>query len=230
MHKRTIAVIVLLGSFMLSVKSDLPCDDSRCKTGSCNSTGACICNIPDPSTILDGDRPFLGGKFCDEEMTMCDGTNEFWCEHGGKCEEIVQGEIYDCKCPAGYAGEHCEHSGTPCGQIFCFHEAQCLALSQVHNACDCPPDWKGSADCSLPTLSQTDSSVNSTIARYPQDKISNNANWMVGFLAFSCSAGAVVGGAIYAKKLFKKKSNTAPRFQQLSSVQTQDILDGDENE
>lgn len=54
--------------------------------------------------------------------------------------------------------------------------------------------------------------------------------WMVGFLAFSCSAGAVVGGAIYAKKLFKKKSNTAPRFQQLSSVQTQDILDGDENE
>lgn len=95
------------------------------------------------------------GKFCDEEMTMCDGTNEFWCEHGGKCEEIVQGEIYDCKCPAGYAGEHCEHSGTPCGQIFCFHEAQCLALSQVHNACDCPPDWKGSADCSLPTLSQT---------------------------------------------------------------------------
>ncbi|XP_015389682.2 uncharacterized protein LOC107178699 [Citrus sinensis] len=222
MHKRTIAVIVLLGSFMLSVKSDLPCDDSRCKTGSCNSTGACICNIPDPSTILDGDRPFLGGKFCDEEMTMCDGTNEFWCEHGGKCEEIVQGEMYDCKCPAGYAGEHCEHSGTPCGQIFCFHEAQCLALSQVHNACDCPPDWKGSADCSLPTLSQT--------ARYPQDKISNNANWMVGFLAFSCSAGAVVGGAIYAKKLFKKKSNTAPRFQQLSSVQTQDILDGDENE
>ncbi|KAH9732559.1 hypothetical protein KPL70_010318 [Citrus sinensis] len=131
-------------------------------------------------------------------MTMCDGTNEFWCEHGGKCEEIVQGEMYDCKCPAGYAGEHCEHSGTPCGQIFCFHEAQCLALSQVHNACDCPPDWKGSADCSLPTLSQT--------------------------------AGAVVGGAIYAKKLFKKKSNTAPRFQQLSSVQTQDILDGDENE
>lgn len=115
----------------------------------------------------------------------------------------------------------------------------------------------------------SDSSVNSTIARYPQDKISNNANvgvvhlfpnqfweypfcfmsrlklshwisssyyyfvilqWMVGFLAFSCSAGAVVGGAIYAKKLFKKKSNTAPRFQQLSSVQTQDILDGDENE
>jgi len=32
------------------------------------------------------------GKFCDEEMSMCDGTNSFWCEHGGSCEEIVQGE------------------------------------------------------------------------------------------------------------------------------------------
>lgn len=54
--------------------------------------------------------------------------------------------------------------------------------------------------------------------------------WMVGFLAVSCSAGAVVGGAICANKLFKKKSNAAPRFQQqLSRMQTtEDTLDGDE--
>ena len=37
------------------------------------------------------------GKFYDEEMSMCDGTNSFWCEHGGSCEEIVQGEKYSCK-------------------------------------------------------------------------------------------------------------------------------------
>jgi len=37
------------------------------------------------------------GMFCDEEMSMCDGTNSFWCEHGGSCEEIVQGEKYSCK-------------------------------------------------------------------------------------------------------------------------------------
>ncbi|KAJ7942315.1 Epidermal growth factor-like domain, partial [Quillaja saponaria] len=66
----------------------LKCEENAtsCKTGLCNSnTGTCICNLPDPSTILDGDRVFLGGKFCDEEMTMCDGTNSFWCENGGTC-------------------------------------------------------------------------------------------------------------------------------------------------
>ncbi|QCE10364.1 EGF-like [Vigna unguiculata] len=60
-------------------------------------------------------------------MSMCDGTNSFWCEHGGSCEEIVQGEKYSCKCPDGFGGEHCEHSGAPCGESFCFHNAECLA-------------------------------------------------------------------------------------------------------
>lgn len=89
------------------------------------------------------------GKFCDEEMTMCDGTNSFWCEHGATCEEIVQGEKYSCKCPLGFAGEHCEHSGAPCGHTFCFHNAECLA--ETGDVCQCPSEWKGSADCSLPT-------------------------------------------------------------------------------
>ncbi|KAL2606881.1 hypothetical protein AAZV13_09G212700 [Glycine max] len=143
---QVVAVSLLLGS--LSVYS-LECDDDRCKTWLCNSTGACTCNLPDPSTILNGDRTFLGGTFCDEEMTMCDGTNSFWCEHGATCEEIVQGEKYSCKCPPGFAGEHCEHSGASCGQTFCFHNAECLA--EAGDVCQCPSEWKGSADCSLPT-------------------------------------------------------------------------------
>ncbi|CAL5349200.1 unnamed protein product [Camellia sinensis] len=109
----------------------LPCDDDRCKTGSCNSTGYCICNLPDPSTILDGDRPFQGGRFCDEEMTMCDGTNSFWCGNGGTCEEIVQGENYKCQCQTGHSGEHCELAGAPCGDIFCFHGGACLVENDV---------------------------------------------------------------------------------------------------
>lgn len=104
------------------------------------------------------------GKFCDEEMIMCDGTNSFWCEHGATCEEIVQGENYSCKCPHGFAGEHCEHSGVPCGQNFCFHNAECLA--EVGDVCQCPPEWKGSADCSLPTKS-TGSQPSSTNQNIP---------------------------------------------------------------
>lgn len=94
------------------------------------------------------------GKFCEEEMTMCDGTNSYWCENSGSCEEIVQGENYTCNCFSGFTGEHCEHSGAPCGQIFCFHEAECLAEAEG-DVCQCPPDWKGSTDCSLPTNTLT---------------------------------------------------------------------------
>ncbi|XVF80106.1 hypothetical protein PTKIN_Ptkin15bG0043800 [Pterospermum kingtungense] len=217
------AVSLLLGS--LNVHS-LSCEDSRCKTGSCNSAGNCICNLPDPSTILDGDRPFLGGKFCDEEMTMCDGTNSFWCENGGICEEIVQGEDYSCICPPGYSGDHCEHPGARCGRIFCFHGAECLAESGV---CQCPPNWKGSVDCSLPTQNTTDPSMNSNMPQFPHWGSSNNSstNWIVVVVAISFSIGAVAGGAIYAKKLFGKKE-TAPKFQQLSRMQSRGILDDDD--
>ncbi|KAG2725327.1 hypothetical protein I3760_01G059900 [Carya illinoinensis] len=218
---------LFLGSFTVN---SLPCEDSRCKTGICNNTGACICNFPDPSTILDGDRTFLGGKFCEEEMTMCDGTNSFWCENGGSCEEIVQGENYTCKCLPGFTGEHCEHSGAPCGQIFCFHEAECLVEAEG-DVCQCPPDWKGSTDCSLRTKTLTDNSTDSKAPRFSGEKISSNStNWTVVVLAISCSAGAVAGAAIYAKKLSIKKDIQKARFQQLSQMQTRAILDDDDDD
>lgn len=107
----------------------------------------CFCQLSEWDYLL-GSWGYRG-TFCDEEMTMCDGTNSFWCEHGATCEEIVQGEKYSCKCPLGFAGEHCEHSGAPCGHTFCFHNAECLA--ETGDVCQCPSEWKGSADCSLPT-------------------------------------------------------------------------------
>ncbi|TKY65416.1 Sushi, nidogen and EGF domain-containing protein 1 [Spatholobus suberectus] len=217
---QVVAVSLLLGS--LNVYS-LECEDDRCKTGLCNSTGACICNLPDPSTILNGDRAFLGGKFCDEEMTMCDGTNSFWCEHGATCEEIVQGEKYSCKCPLGFAGEHCEHSGAPCGQIFCFHNAECLA--EAGDVCQCPSEWKGSADCSLPTK-PTGSLPTSFLKSQPS---LDACRRLLVVLAFS-SVGAAAAGAIYGKKLFSKKKREAVKFQQLSELQTQGMLDDDEDD
>ncbi|OMP00382.1 hypothetical protein COLO4_12741 [Corchorus olitorius] len=222
MHLAIIVISLLLGVGSFNVQS-LPCEDSRCKTGSCDSTGACICNFPHPSTILDGDRPFLGGKFCDEEMTMCDGTNSFWCENGGICQEIVQGEDYLCKCRPGYTGEHCQHPGVPCGRTFCFHEAECLTESGV---CQCAPNWRGSSDCSLPTHNTTDSSMDSTMSQLPHWGSSNGStSWIVVVVAISFSIGAVAGGAIYVKKLFGKKE-TAPKFQQLSRMQSH--MDDDE--
>ncbi|EEF50562.1 delta-like protein 4 isoform X2 [Ricinus communis] len=224
-----VAVAILFLGSWVDIVQPLPCEDNtKCGTGSCDITGSCICNLPNPSTILDGDRPFLGGKHCDEEMIMCDGTNSFWCEHGGKCVEIVQGENYTCKCLPGFIGDHCEHSGKACGRIHCFHEAKCLVEDEI---CECPSDWKGNADCSLPTITQTESPANSTttgIAR-PGENFFSRSNWVVVALAVSCSVGAVAGGAIYAKRLFSKKENAVPRFQQLSQMQSHDVLDDDED-
>ncbi|XP_057827549.2 uncharacterized protein LOC131038953 isoform X1 [Cryptomeria japonica] len=143
-----LGLFVVLVAMQISCSSSVKCDGRLCKSGECDEDGQCICKLPDPSTILDGDRPFLGGKHCDEERIMCDGTNSFWCEHGGVCEEIIQGENYTCKCPPGYIGEHCEHSGVPCGSMFCFHRAECIIEDRE---CACPHNWRGSVDCAFPT-------------------------------------------------------------------------------
>ncbi|GAV79471.1 EGF domain-containing protein [Cephalotus follicularis] len=206
----------------------IPCEDSRCKTGQCNATGSCICNLPDPSTILDGDRPFLGGRFCDEEMTMCDGSNSFWCENRGTCEEIVQGENYTCKCHPGYTGTRCENPGAPCGRIFCFHEAECLVEGDL---CECPPDWKGSVDCSIPTKTLADTTKNSMTTKLPNEESTHQStNWMVVVLAISFLVGGVAWGAIYTKRLFCKKETADPKFQELSQLQTHGILDDSEDD
>ncbi|XP_020532284.1 neurogenic locus notch homolog protein 1 isoform X2 [Amborella trichopoda] len=199
--------------------------DTRCNTGNCDEDGSCICRIPVPSTILDGDRPFLGGQFCDEVQMMCDGTNSFWCEHGGTCVELVHGENYSCRCLSGFVGVHCEHTGAPCGEIFCFHHAECLVEGSV---CECPPDWKGSFDCSLPTKHAA-SVVNSTHSNPPHEDRNGDGNWYVTFIIV-CSLGAIAGAVIVAKKYYKKPESMAPKFQQLAQVQIQGFLDDDDEE
>lgn len=44
------------------------------------------------------------------------------------------------------------------------------------------------------------------------------------------SVGAAAGGAIYGKKLFSKRKREAIKFQQLSEMQSQGILDDDDDE
>ncbi|RWR89443.1 delta-like protein A [Cinnamomum micranthum f. kanehirae] len=201
-RKRSIELLLMLLFLLPLVSYSISCNDSRCRTGSCDNTGACICNLPDPSTILDGDRPFLGGRFCDEEQIMCDGTNSFWCEHGAKCNEIVQGEDYTCICAPGYSGNHCEHIGAPCGQIFCFHEAECVA----------------------------DSVVNSSARAAPHARIIDNKKWLAVFFTISCSLGALAAAVILAKKCFKKRETTRnSKFQHLSQMQMLGILDDDDD-
>ncbi|GLT84671.1 hypothetical protein SLE2022_028880 [Rubroshorea leprosula] len=225
-HFACVVVVVVISLVFGSLNSNsLPCDDARCRTESCNSSGDCICDLPDPSTVLDGNRTFLGGEFCDEEMTMCDGTNSFWCEHGGICEEIVQGENYTCNCRPGFTGQHCENSGAPCGPIFCFHEAECLVEGHL---CECPPQWKGSVDCSVPTKPKIDSSSSSsTVKRLdPAGNSTNHSNNWVVVLVVLFSVGAVAGVVFYVNNLYNKRKEGAQKFQPLSHMQTEEYDEG----
>ncbi|KAI3968925.1 hypothetical protein MKX01_034069 [Papaver californicum] len=228
-QKLTFLNVILLFS-LTSSSFSLPCDDIRCKTKSCNENGTCICNLPDPSTILNGNRQFLGGKFCDEEVTMCDGTNSFWCRNGGICNELIHGEKYTCKCDPSYSGEHCEYRGAPCGKIYCFHLAQCL-FEVEGDVCDCPPNWKGSVDCSLPTTTHTDSSVttSTTIQRLPREEDGHSSKWFVFFFVVSFASGAAAGAVMYLKKFFSKNDKDTRKFQQLSQIQACDLLDDDDD-
>ncbi|WCJ22753.1 hypothetical protein M5689_004825 [Euphorbia peplus] len=222
-YKTYVLNIVLLSS-VVSVLS-LTCETTRCKTGVCNNSGTCICILPDQSTVLDGDRSFMGGKFCDEEMIMCDGSDSFWCENGGKCLEIVQGEKYKCECEKGFGGDHCEIKGQKCGDVYCFNGGGCFG-EQEDGVCDCPQNWKGSSDCSIQTIPSSDFSGNMTVTKlHPHpEKGSNFSTWIVVVLAISCSAGAVAGCAFYAEKIPTRKNTTAGKFQHHS------VLDSDEDE
>lgn len=72
--------------------------------------------------------------------------------------------------------------------------------------------------------------MNSNMPQLPHwGSYSSSTNWVVVVVAISFSIGAVAGGAVYAKKLFGKKA-TAPKFQQLSQVQSHGILDDDESD
>ncbi|BBN03236.1 hypothetical protein MPTK1_2g21890 [Marchantia polymorpha subsp. ruderalis] len=124
--------------------------EANCKTNNCDADGVCQCLLPDPDSVMNGDRSFQGGVFCDTQSTMCDGTNSFWCESGGVCNEIVQGENYTCSCDTGFAGVHCENKGDACGDSFCFNGGECIGI--LSTSCDCPPEFLGARDCSLPTF------------------------------------------------------------------------------
>ncbi|KAI5071647.1 hypothetical protein GOP47_0013898 [Adiantum capillus-veneris] len=172
--------------------------------------------------MLQGDRPFLGGQFCDTAQTMCDGSNSFWCENG-ICNEIIQGENYTCICKEGYNGDHCELVGVQCGDIYCYHNGQCNEGDG--STCDCPPDWKGSVDCSTPTAKSSKDGSPVVPVKTEED---DNDLWYIPVVAV-ISVLVVSVCVVCGVKSIRKRSMAATEFHKLRQVQMRGFVDEDED-
>eukprot|EP00245_Coleochaete_scutata_P001743 TRINITY_DN1219_c1_g2_i1.p1 TRINITY_DN1219_c1_g2~~TRINITY_DN1219_c1_g2_i1.p1 ORF type:complete len:216 (-),score=21.75 TRINITY_DN1219_c1_g2_i1:592-1239(-) len=125
----------LLGlSLATLVASQDVCDRLYCfGNGECQDNGwgtfSCLC---DPTSVWKGPR-------CSEHECP-DEAFERTCFNGGFCNEIVQGELYNCTCQHGYTGLNCEKKATPCGNgLLCFY-GDC---NEVQGTCDCTSGFQG---------------------------------------------------------------------------------------
>ncbi|KAH7287110.1 hypothetical protein KP509_32G038500 [Ceratopteris richardii] len=153
---------------------------------------------------------------------MCDGTNSFWCENG-ICNEIIQGENYTCTCNEGFAGEHCELEGIPCGDSFCYHSGQCV---EAEGLCDCPAAWRGSPDCSSPSNNSPTPIVDSEpvkVAPKRNSSLNTPAVLMGIFVAVAVSVGLIC-----LVRSLRKRSAATTEFHKLQQVQMRGFIEEDE--
>jgi hypothetical protein len=140
-----ILVIFVMMAQTLSFTASEDCSP-LCAT-TCDINGNCICaQYPDSTGAIH----FLGGEYCNQSSYYCNGSaSPFWCAVNGlnnTCSTAPDGN-FTCSCHAGFSGEHCELSGTACGDGYCYNGAACTG----GGICDCPDDWQGSANCSIST-------------------------------------------------------------------------------
>ncbi|KAM3716972.1 Delta-like protein [Dirofilaria immitis] len=108
------------------------CSDSPCQNGAncMEIRGAFFCSCSSGWT----------GTTCDIEIKPCDGVH---CFNGGKCIERNGAGGYDCLCPLGFTGKHCEENSNECAQFNpCLNGGRCI--DEVNNyKCQCPDGFSG---------------------------------------------------------------------------------------
>ncbi|EFO27466.1 hypothetical protein LOAG_01014 [Loa loa] len=108
------------------------CSDSPCQNGAtCMEIhGIFFC------TCLSG----WTGSTCDIEIRPCDVAH---CFNGGKCVERNSAGDYDCLCPLGFTGRHCEVNSNECAQLNpCMNGGRCI--DEVNNyKCQCLDGYSG---------------------------------------------------------------------------------------
>eukprot|EP00271_Cylindrocystis_brebissonii_P014214 TRINITY_DN35496_c0_g1_i1.p1 TRINITY_DN35496_c0_g1~~TRINITY_DN35496_c0_g1_i1.p1 ORF type:complete len:284 (+),score=39.74 TRINITY_DN35496_c0_g1_i1:650-1501(+) len=144
-----VALLVLLASFFLvNVLAKETCPHECLNGGVCdvNSAGGLYCRCLAPTAL---EPAFYRGLQCEMPATMCADTVDYYCAMYSTCDEIIQGEVYKCNnCTAPWGGMFCDEMGKECGSsgLRCYNGGSCR-----YSSCNCPSEWRGNANCTLPT-------------------------------------------------------------------------------
>lgn len=131
----------------------------RCIGDPCQNGGQCH----DYGSGLNCTCPSRFTSFgCQHVHEPCAPGNDV-CKNGATCIELTSSAPngspdYQCICPPGWQGKHCDQDIPDCGPNSCALNAQCVDLNNRYY-CKCPPGWTGD-DCRKPLSSDFDLAFN----------------------------------------------------------------------
>lgn len=70
--------------------------------------------------------PTRVGLRCDVPSTPCNLSQP--CHNNGTCHTVNKYPGYNCSCPKGYHGFHCESDRRPCREHTCWNNGKCSSL------------------------------------------------------------------------------------------------------
>lgn len=113
------------------------------------------------------------GKISNEILSKCDACYTFPCQNNAVCNPLPERQ-YECQCPPGYHGAHCEFMIDACYGNPCRNNGTCTVLEEGRFSCQCISGYSG-ARCEI------------NIDDCTNHKCLNNATCVDGVNSYSCA-------------------------------------------
>lgn len=113
------------------------------------------------------------GKVSNEILSKCDACYTFPCKNNAVCKPLPERQ-YECQCPPGYHGAHCEFMIDACYGNPCRNNGTCTVLEEGRFSCQCTSGYSG-ARCEI------------NIDDCTNHKCLNNATCVDGVNSYSCA-------------------------------------------